>query len=190
VTAKILAFSFVLLFSVASAQTDSVYTGTQKPRARPKEKTSFLKDKMIYGGNFQAWIGNPTFVFLSPTIGFQPHKTVQFGVGGIYNYRSVSDGSSRFSESVFGGHSFVRYIIADRYYLQMQYDRLNQRNYIGIDPTARTWVDYLLAGAGLKQPVGEKASMLFSVMYNLTPSLLSIYYPNRLVVQFGFIVGF
>ena len=156
----------------------------------PKEKSRVWRDKMIFGGNFQAWFGNPTFVFICPTIGFAPHKNIQLGVGAIYNYRSVNYGYARFSESVFGGHSFARYIILEKYFLQLQYDRLNQRDYFSPEPAKRTWVDYVLAGGGFRQPLGERSAMLFSIMYNLTPSELSIYYPNRLLVQFGFVAGF
>jgi hypothetical protein len=36
--------------------------------------------------------------------------------------------------------------------------------------------------------MGDKAALMTSIMYNVSPSPLSIYYPNRIIIQFG-IVG-
>ncbi len=67
------------------AQVDSVYYGTKHPaQERPKEpKDNAWKEKITWGGNVQAWIGNPTFILVSPTIGYIPFKNFNFGVGGI-----------------------------------------------------------------------------------------------------------
>jgi hypothetical protein len=186
---NLLIFLIILISYASTCQTDSVYTGNVTSKSPKYLANNEWKEKVTYGGNFQVWIGNPTFVLLSPTIGYIPFNNFNFGVGVIYNYSSFDYGFGRISQSVYGGHSFARYVIRDHYFLQVQYDKLKQRNFLSQDPKAKTWVDYLLVGGGLRQPVGERSALLASLMYNLTPSPLSIY-PNRIIAQFGFVGGF
>src|SRR4051812_32617082 len=66
-------FILILSASIASSQTDSVYYGLpdDKPSGERKPaRSDAWRKKFTYGGNFQAWFGNPTFVFISPTIGY------------------------------------------------------------------------------------------------------------------------
>src|SRR5687768_4008847 len=102
--------SLLLLFFAlcGNAQTDSVYYGRDTslskppPRERLRDKEWFKK--LTFGGNFQAWFGNPSFVFLSPTIGYMATKELNVGVGLIYNYTSVNFGTyGKFRQSIFGG---------------------------------------------------------------------------------------
>ena len=183
-----------LTFGTLSAQTDSVYYGKSPesgpaPKKQPWTQAPWLK-KFTYGGNFQAWMGTYTFVFLSPTIGYSPVPNFNFGVGGIYNYSSIDFGRyGKYSQSIFGGHSYARYIFANTYFTQVQYDRLRQPNLLSYTAGERVWVDYLMVGGGLRQPLSDRAGLMMSLMYNLTPHPLSIY-PSRLIVQIGFVAGF
>ncbi len=182
----------VLLFTVltTAAQTDSVYYG--RDASVPPVRKERLRDKdwakkITFGGNFQAWFGNPTFVFLSPTIGYMATSNLQLGIGGIYNYTSVNYGVyGKFSQSIFGGHSYARYIIAQNYFVQTQFDLLRQPDYFSPDADDKVWVDYLLVGGGFRQMLGPRAALMTSIMYNLTPHPYSIY-PSRVIVQFGFV---
>jgi hypothetical protein len=172
-----------------SAQTDSVYFGSDSvtrkaPRKRLRDQPWF--EKVTVGGNFQAWFGNPSFVFLSPTIGYMPVNNLNVGIGGIYNYTSVNFGAyGRFTQSIFGGHSFARYTIAESYFVQTQFDLLRQPDWYSPDVNDRVWVKYLLLGGGFRQMIGDRAALITSIMYNLTPHPFSIY-PGRVILQFGF----
>lgn len=184
---------FLMLFSfLSSAQVDSVYVGrdtTRTPPRKPKVKNDEWKKKLTFGGNFQAWFGNPTFVYLSPTVGYMLSDEINIGLGAIYNYTQVNYGTQRFKQSIFGGHSYFRYIIAENYFVQTQYDKLYQPDYFSYKPDQKLWIDYWLIGGGLRQPIGDNAAITTSLMYNLTPHPLSIY-PGRLIVQFGIVAGF
>ena len=187
-------FTLILILATfaVSAQVDSVYTGAPTSDSKHKRKPAnndWLK-KITYGGDFHAWFGNPSSVFLSPTIGYSPVKEVNFGIGMIYNYFSTDAGPyGRYTQSVFGGHSYIRYIIANSYMLQVQYDRLNQPNLMVYPQEETIWINYLLVGGGFRHRINDKAALTSSLMYNLTPNRLSIY-PSRLIIQFGFIGGF
>jgi hypothetical protein len=191
-------FLFIVFCSALSAQVDSVYNGEpplknhEKPKKKKDtEKWDAIKKKLTYGGNFQAWFGNPTFLFLSPTIGYMPTPKLNVGVGFIYNYTHADYyGYGSYSQSVVGVHSYVRYIITDGIFAQLQYDKLHQNDFLSFPETRKVWVDYLFAGGGFRQRIGNKAALTTALMYNLTPSPLSIYYPNRLIIQFGIVAGF
>ena len=172
--------------AVSHAQVDSVYYGTQHPtRKPPKEpKNDAWKDKLVWGGNLQAWIGNPTFVLLCPTIGYVPFKNFNVGVGGIYNFVSYNTYYGSYSQSIFGGHSYARYVIGESYFVQVQYDKLRQPDIYSPEPNDKTWVDYVLVGGGFRQEISDKVALSTSIMYNLNASRHSIY-PSRIIIQFG-----
>ncbi len=180
--------------TILQAQTDSVYTGTVTKRdslKRKRERNDDWKEKVTYGGNFQLQFGTFTFIYLSPTIGYIPAKNFNVGVGIIYNYISLDYGApyGKYTQSIYGTHTYARYFVTDGVFVQGQYDRLLQPMVYGYKPDAKTWVDYVLVGGGFRQPIGDKAALSTSIMYNLTPSNISIY-PSRLIIQFGFMSTF
>jgi hypothetical protein len=181
-----------LIFSFSqnvNSQTDSVYTGTRNAEQKKTKarKNSDWKKKLTYGGNFQAQFGTVTFIYLSPTIGYTPFKNFNFGVGFIYNYMSADYGQyGKFSQSIYGGHSYARYFVTPNIFLQAQYDKLLQPDYYNINNrNSKVWVDYAMLGAGYSQPLGDNFSFYTSLMYNLTYQRLSIY-PSPYVFQLGF----
>jgi len=180
------------LFFESSAQVDEVYTGAPVATEKRKEKeiaNEKWKDQLVWGGNMQAWIGNSTFIFLSPNIGYMPFKNLTLGLGAIYNYSSFRGYYGTFSQSIFGGHSFIRYNFAGDFFVQGQFDRLYQPDYYSVYPDAKRWVDYKLVGLGARRQIGERAALLTTVMYNIKADRLSIY-PFPLIVQFGFVGSF
>lgn len=180
------------LFSTLAAQVDSVYYGNptgKKSEVPDKPKKDEWKTKISWGGNLQAWLGNPTFILLSPTIGYVPFKNVNVGLGAIYNYTSYRSSYGDYSQSIFGGHSFARYTIAESYFVQVQFDKLRQPDLLSLEPDDRTWVDYFLVGGGFRQAISDKAALTTSIMYNVNPDPLSIY-PSRIIIQLGIIGTF
>jgi hypothetical protein len=180
----------VLFFGfVCNSQVDSVYYG-QKPsdkKVKKEPKDDSWKENFSWGGNIQAWLGNPTFILLSPTIGYIPFKNFNVGIGGIYNYTSYNSSFGSYSQSIYGGHSYIRYTIVESYFLQAQYDKLLQPDLFSAEPNDKIWVDYFLVGGGFRQNIAEKTALTTSIMYNVLPNQLSIY-PSRIIIQFG-IVG-
>ena len=175
---------------VMQGQVDSVYYGNRHPSQKNKPgeaKNNAWKEKITWGGNVQAWIGNPTFILLSPTLGYVPFKNFNVGIGGIYNYISYSSYYGSYSQSIWGGHSYARYVIGDSYFVQVQYDKLRQPDLFSAEPNDKTWVDYILVGGGFQQSVSDHVALSTSIMYNLSQNPLSIY-PSHIIIQFG-IVG-
>jgi hypothetical protein len=183
----------LLIFSaVSKAQVDSVYFGSKHPRqaAEPKKpKNTAWKEKLIWGGNLQAWIGNPTFVLVTPTIGYTIFKNFTMGVGGIYNYTSYNSYYGSYSQSLYGTHTYARYVIGESYFVQVQYDKLRQPDLFSVEPNDKVWVDYVLVGGGFRQEISDKVALSTSVMFNVNKVQLSIY-PSRVIIQFGIVGSF
>jgi hypothetical protein len=191
---KVLGVVFLLFFCLGyNAQTDSVYYGVPKTDTtyKPKRKrnTDWMQ-KVTYGGNVQAIFGSYTYVYLSPTIGYLPFKNLNVGIGFIYSYASTNySGYGRFSQSIYGVHTYARYFVTESLFVQGQFDHLLQPNvYNYYNPNEKVWVDYSLIGGGYRQSIGKHAALITSLMINVTPSVLSIY-PNP-IFQIGFVGGF
>jgi hypothetical protein len=185
----------LLLFfcSGLHAQTDEVYIGVSKAdtskNSKKRNNTDWIK-KVTYGSNFQAIFGTYTYIYLSPTIGYNLTKNFNVGVGFIYSYANINyKGYGRFEQSIYGAHSYARYFINESFYAQAQFDHLLQPNvYNYYNPREKIWVDYFLLGGGYRQSLGKRAAFVSSIMINLTPNVLSIY-PNP-IFQVGFVGGF
>jgi hypothetical protein len=183
---------FLLFVSIASeAQVDSVYYGnrtkedTKKEKEKRKEPEEDWRKSLVWGGNFQAWFGNNTYLFISPNVGYPVYKNVLLGVGIVYNYSSYYG----YSQSIYGGQSYLRYTIRNSYFLQVTVDRLLQPNHLSFEPKDKIWINYLMVGGGFRQPISQKAAFTTSLMYYVNPNPLSIY-PSRLIIQFGLSAGF
>jgi len=184
-------FSFLLVLSVGlRGQVDEVYTGRPEPLPQ-KEKKFFAdgrwRENLIWGGNFQAWFGNPTYIYLSPGIGYTFFEHLQLGIGAIYNHSSYQTRGFQYRQNIFGGHSYARFVFAENFFLQFQFDKLKQPDVYSLDPDAKRWVNYMMGGFGLRQPMGENIALTTMILYNFRRDPLSIY-PGGFIIQFG-VVG-
>ena len=187
-------FIFILFGNTLVAQVDSVYAGegiVKKGKdKKPKDRSEFW-DKVFYGGNFNALFGTYTIVSLNPVIGYRISDKFHVGGGGIFNYYAVRYSGYTVSQVFYGSHTFARYFITDNIFAQGQYDRLYQPKINYAKGTLeKGWVDYVLVGGGIRQPIGEHAFFVASLMYNINadPKQISAYYNP--VVQVGIIGGF
>jgi hypothetical protein len=190
-----LKIAIILFLSLSlRSQTDDVYNGTPNKTDSIKKKKIRNNDwleKVTYGSNFQLQFGTYTFIYLSPTIGYLPFQKLNIGAGLIYNYISINYGGSfgRYQQSIYGTHTYARYLVTEGFFVQGQYDRLFQPTIRSINGNDKFWIDYTLVGIGFRQPFGDKVALTTTIMYNVTPNSSSIY-PSRFVIQFGFVGGF
>ncbi len=191
---KFLFITFVIFSMSINAQVDSVYYGTKSMDTsivkKPKKRHDWIK-KITYGGNFGLLFGSYTYINVSPTIGYNFFKNFNAGIGLIYNYFSINYGAQygRISQTVYGHRTYARYMVTQNIFLLGQYDRLLQPNFYNIsNPDQKIWVDYGMAGGGYRLLLGNKSALVTSIMYNFTPSPLSIY--QNPIIQVGFIGSF
>jgi hypothetical protein len=179
-----------------TAQTDSVYTGEKnaerKSRERKAERFAAFREKIFFGGNFNVFFTtNASVVSLNPSVGYKITDKFHAGTGMMFSYYSSSFAGQRFNSLFYGPHVFARYFISEGIYFQAQYDRLYQPliNY-SQGTVEQGWMDYYLAGAGIRRRFSSRAFWVASIMYNFNykanqPSA----YINPLI-QFGIFSGF
>lgn len=143
------------------AQTDSTDTYREEPSG-----ANFL-EKVTVGGNFGLQFGSVTFINISPTVGYRFTNRFTAGPRIIYRYLKFRgfEGSS-----VYGGGIFARQRFGQQFFVQTEYENLNTeyRTNNPDRPISRTWVPGFFVGGGLFQPIGRRAGIIISALYNLT----------------------
>jgi hypothetical protein len=183
---SILLIILCIFLGGVSAQVDSVYMGkvdNSGAAVKKKHKSIDLLENAVWGGNFQLWFGNHSYFYASPSIGYRFFERIQVGAGMIYNYNRVATSYGIYTQNIFGAHSYARIIISDNFFLQGQYDKLKQPDYYSIEPGAKRWVSYAIAGIGMQQHVSEKLTLTTTIMHDFSRDKLSIY-PD-IILQFG-----
>jgi hypothetical protein len=175
-----------------NAQVDSVYNGLPNTNAKKKDKikgNQEWRERIFYGGFVLPGFYNGAFYLTAtPNIGYRITDNFSAGVGLNYNYSRVRYSGIVYEQSLYGANVFIRYIVSQNIYIQAQYERLNQPNYYSYNTKDRTWVEYLLLGAGYRQPLGDHASLVSSIMFNVLPNRLSVY--QNPIFQIGIQAGF
>lgn len=180
-------FVFALAVFNLHGQTDSL-TNARKKQEQERRAKWLDKDRFYWGGNVGAWIGNPTFVDVSPLVGYMVTPKLGIGLGAIYNYYSYRYGPYQYAVNFYGGRLNARYFIFENVFLQAGYDRINRDNPYSYVPNERVWVDNILVGGGFRFAIGDKMYGIASGLWNLNQGPLSPY-PNP-IIQIGFIGGF
>jgi hypothetical protein len=175
----------VIFFS--PAQNDSLHQALIQ-KQKEQKKDWLAKERFFWGGNLGLRLGNPTFVDLSPLVGYMVTDRLSFGVGAIYNYYSYSYLGYKYELNLYGGRLYSRYFIFENVFLQAGWDRINRDNPYSFTPGARIWVDNLLVGAGFRYRVSDNISVMASGMWNLNQGPLSPY--QNPIIQIGFVGGF
>lgn len=186
---------FIMLFNLNAvlSQTDTIPDYTRKSENKPKkEKDNSEKiniwDRMFWGGNVGVWIGNPTFVDLSPLVGYKVTEKLSVGVGFIYNYYSYTYSNYKYSTNLMGGRLYGRYFVFENVFAQAGWDHINRDNPYAFNPGERVWVDNILVGGGVRYPIGDNFYCVASGLFNLNQTPLSPY--RNPIIQIGFVGGF
>lgn len=180
--------SFCLTCTVSVAQSDSLASSDHRPKKEEKKDKIPFRDRLFWGGNVGAWIGNPTFVDLSPLLGIKITEKFSIGVGGIYNYYSYKYNNYKYSVSFYGARVNARYFIFENVFAQAGYDLINRDNPYSYTPNARIWIENILVGGGVRYPISDNIFCLASGLWNLNDTPLSPY-PNP-IIQIGFVGSF
>ena len=159
-------FILGLLFFGACAVTG--FAQTDSPETYPEERSAsdFLQ-RVTVGGNFNLQFGTLTFIDVSPTFGYRFTDRFTAGPGITYRYLKYRGYEA---SSTYGGRVFARQRIGQQFFAQTEYESLNTEYYTGNPdrPFTRTWVPGFFVGGGLYQPVGRRAAIIVSALYNLT----------------------
>ena len=139
-----------------------------------EEQGSSIRDKIFVGGGFGAGFGNYTYVNISPIIGYRISPRLSAGMRFMYQYTTYdyydyqAQRTLNYSGNDFGIGGFARFMVYGPVYLQAEYEHLNYDglSYDGV--SSRDTFDSFMAGGGISQPVGGKAFLFLTAMYNFS----------------------
>ena len=179
--------SAILIFSSSFAQED------QRP--------AFL-DKVFVGGGFGAGFGSYTYINISPIIGYRVTPKLSVALRLMYQYTTYDyydfqeQRTKKYQGNDFGVGGFARYSLFGPIYLQAEYEHLNYDGLYYDGTSSRTSFDSFMAGGGIAQPVGGKAFVFITAMYNFSYNNFNssnVYrspYNSPWVIRVGITAGF
>jgi hypothetical protein len=191
---------------VSSSSAQEVYNSSGKPGFHKKTKKSqgYDPSKLVIGGGLNAGYGNGGYGFagISPIVGYQFANHFTAGIGLGYQYYQAPD-------DYFAGHyvrehiiypsMWARYVIWRGLYLTASFEhdfiKLSEPAFDNNNPyaivTRRLDVNTncLLAGIGIKQPLGGRVSFFFEAMHEMLNEDYNPYALEPIVIRAGIAAG-
>lgn len=163
---------------------------------RQRSEAPPFRERLFFGGSFGLQIGTITDIELSPVAGFWVLPRLALAAGP--NYRFYKDPLGR--TDIYGGRVYSEFaVIRDLNSLIPLGLNLGifihlEDEYLSLDPEfwmipsdgRRYNVNTLLAGAGISQPVGRRASINMMALWALNEGVYDIYSSPELRVTFTF----
>jgi hypothetical protein len=174
----------ILLFVLISS-----YCYGQRQYDREGEPTFF--DRTYFGGTFSLQFGDFTAIVLSPIAGYMVTNRFSVGPGITYQYlkgEAIDYRGQRYSydSNIYGFNAFARYNITPMFFAYTEYESLKV-DFPSLDGTelVREWVPGYFIGGGVFQPVGGRAGLGLSVLFNLLHDDRKSPYNSNLILRAG-----
>ena len=186
-------FLVSISFSILSAQktNEEIYPYDQKEQAPP------AKERLFYGGSFGLMFGSITDIQVSPVVGFWVLPRIAIAAGPTYRfYKDPQD-----KTSIYGGRGYMQFVVIQDLsaifpggghtglFLHVEDELLSLKaNFwkYPYNPPGRFFVNTVLAGGGISQQLGRRASLNFMVLWPLNDSGYDIYSKPEIRVSFSF----
>ncbi|MFO7853020.1 MAG: hypothetical protein ACQERS_01725 [Bacteroidota bacterium] len=181
---------FILIASLLCIKSNAQYE-------RENDNGSFLGERVFFGGGFGLQFGTITNIELSPVAGIWLLPRLALAAGPSWQYYKDPMGKT----SIYGGRSWMRLLfirdlhqlipvgIRLGFFLHGEYEALNLESefWKGVYPdNSRFWEHSVLAGLGLSQSLGKKASFNITFMWAVTESEYQIYDNPEIRIDFLF----
>ncbi len=219
------------LLCLTPAFAQEIYNSSGKPgQAKYKQnqtKSGFDPQRLVFGGGLGLAFGTITNIYIAPSVGYRVTDKFAAGISLGYNYYRQRDAllsyNSRtfqsklipFTQSIYTGGVWGRYLIIPNILVQAEFE-VNNISYInynkGTYDDKDGWSKYykdrlsipsLLLGGGYRQPIGDIGSMYIMAMYDVLQDIpantrvdqagqkYSISpYADRIDFRVGFTIGF
>lgn len=153
------------------------------------EEESTFKDRLYFGGNFGLQLGQfVQFVEVSPLVGYMFNNRFSAGAGIIYNYFRTDYGDVN-DTHIFGSRQFGRYNITPNLFGYAEVESISfERSVLDrFSERERFWVVSPFIGLGYVLPIGPRAAVVVTGLYNLNyrPDRGSPY-PRPWIIRLGF----
>jgi hypothetical protein len=165
---------------------------------KENEGTPAFKDRLFYGGSFGLMFGSITDIQVSPVIGFWVLPRIAVAAGPTYRYYKDQIDKT----ALYGGRAYLQLVVIQDLssvvpigshtgiFLHIEDELLSLKTSFWKNPppylTDRFYVNTVLAGAGISQQMGKRASLNFMVLWPLNDSSYGIYNKPELKISFIF----
>ncbi len=150
-------FLSACIFCVAQKRDDEYASENGNPT--PKNESKINKDRWVLGGNFGGFIGEVSFVQISPMVGYKLTENLTSGVG--LNY--ILAASNDLTMNVVGGSVWTRYRILPTVFLHSEFEQLQiNARAAGYQPYRATAPVFMIGGGYLQGNFG--VTVLYDVI--------------------------
>ena len=180
-------------FSTISAQKtgEDIFPYDQKEQAPP------AKERLFYGGSFGLMFGSVTDIQVSPVVGFWVLPRIAVAIGPTYRYYKDQLDKT----SVYGGKGYMQFVVIQDLskifpsgnrtgiFFHVEDELLSLKaNFwkYPYNPRGRFFVNTVLAGGGMSQQIGRRASLNFMVLWPLNDPIYNLYSKPEIRVSFTF----
>lgn len=176
--------SFALIFTV------NLFTATFTSASEFPDK-----QRVFYGGGIGATFGDVQYFEISPMVGVNINPRTAVGLSFLYRYRKDTRYKEDLSTNDYGATLFGRFHLTPNLYLQAEYEYLTYEYYrynIFTNTSIKESDDFssFLAGGGFSAPIGGRASMFVTALYNFSYDDPNSPYSEPIQLRFGVGVGF
>lgn len=166
---------------------------------RTKEAPPPIRERIFFGGSFGLQFGSYTNIEISPVVGLWVLPNVAIAAGPGYQY--FSDNYYNLSTSIFSAKAYGQVVLIRDLaqiiplgvhmgiVLHVEDELLNLDTYYWQNITSepdRFWLNSLLVGGGLSQPIGKKGSFNILILWVLNDSGYQIYDNPEIRIGFTF----
>ena len=156
--------------------------------------------RIVAGGEVSLGVGSMTYIDISPYIGYRITPRLTAAVGPIYIYENYQ--FYNYKTSTYGGRIIAYYsiikdleefigiglgsllIYGENQLLSVEKVERNFPTGMLIFTDERTWIDNLLLGVGISQPIGRRGSINLFVLFDVTENIYSPY--ENPILRIGF----
>lgn len=131
-----------------------------------------IKERIVTGGGFGLGFGNAQdFVSISPSIGYSITRKFLVGTGVSYQYtkfKNVYQGKNVVVNN-YGINPFARFMVYQGFFVQTEFEHLRYQGILvpSLEKTNNSFNSFM-AGGGLIQPIGNRASFFVMALYNFS----------------------
>jgi len=168
------------LFLIIIISTVSPAAGQQKRDEPPP-----LKERLFFGGSFGLQFGTFTDIEVSPVAGLWVLPRIAIAAGPVFRYyKNPYDHTT-----IYGGTGYIQYLFLQDFnniipvgihaglFFQLEEEALSLESAYFKDPTlkGRFLLNTILAGGGIRQPLGQRSSLNFIFLWALNNYDYGIY---------------
>lgn len=191
------AFCHILRLTLLITVINVLFSQEQTFSQGRKEEAPPLRERIFFGGSLGLQFGTITDIEIEPVAGLWLRPRIAVALGPTYRFYK----DPVFRTDLYGGRVYSEFVfIKDLdavipmgvhlgFFLHAEDDLLSLQSSVWKDPpytSSRFYVNTVLGGFGISQPLGPKASMNFQILWALNDSFYDLYSDPEFRISFTF----